>query len=256
MENYKNKFNTQLHHLKLTEDGSFTAYSQEYDEHYHSTRDGALHESLTKHVLPAFLHVKDKGELHILDICYGIGFNTLATILHYKKEATHKKLHIYSPELDEKLVKSLVNFQYPEEFAPLKKIIHSLSMSGVYEDESLSIELFLGDARAYVKRFTNKFDIVFQDAFSPSTNPMLWTQEYFRDIKNAMKEDGILTTYSIALKTRLALHVNGFYIYINSGEDHRDATVASLSELAGYKKVDMQHKITCNPDVQPLRDRE
>ncbi|MDQ7068965.1 MAG: MnmC family methyltransferase [Sulfurimonas sp.] len=50
------------------------------------------------------------------------------------------------------------------------------------------MEVFLGDAREYVRRFENRFDIVYQDAFSPSVNPALWTQEYFKDIKVAMKE--------------------------------------------------------------------
>ena len=83
---------------------------------------------------------------------------------------------------------------------------------------------------------------------------MLWTKEYFSDIKDSMKKDGVLTTYSTALATRLALYENGFNVYINSGENYRDATVASLSKLDGFKKVDMEHKILCNPDARPLSD--
>jgi tRNA U34 5-methylaminomethyl-2-thiouridine-forming methyltransferase MnmC len=252
----KNILHTNRHSLQLTQDGSYTAYSKEYGEHYHSTKDGALHESLKKHVLPASLHVKNKEEVNILDICYGLGFNTLATILYYKEYLPYIKLNIYSPELDTSLIKSLINFKYPAEFDSLKKIIEALSTKGVYKDENLFIELFLGDAREYVKKFENRFDIVYQDAFSPATNPLLWTKEYFGDIKRAMKKEGIVTTYSIALKTRLALHVNGFNVYINAGDDHRDATVASLSELKGFKSVDMAHKIACNPDVKPLSDAE
>ena len=249
-------FDDALHSMTLSQDGSFTAYSKEYDEHYHSTRDGALHESLTKHVLPGYTHGKNKTEINILDICYGLGFNTLATVLHYKKYAPQMKINIYSPELDSSLVKSLTNFQYPAVFQDLKNIIEALSTKGVYQDENFSIELFLGDARTYIKKFENKFDIVYQDAFSPAVNPLLWTKEYFYDIKKSMKKDAVLTTYSIALKTRLALHVNGFNLYINSGDDYRDATVASLRELEGLKRVDMEHKITCNPTVKPLRDSE
>jgi predicted sulfurtransferase len=63
-----------------------------------------------------------------------------------------------------------------------------------------------------------------------------------------------LTTYSTALKTRLALYENGFNLYINSGDNYRDATVATMRELSGFKKVDMPHKIKCNPDIEPLRD--
>jgi hypothetical protein len=60
----------------------------------------------------------------------------------------------------------------------------------------------------------------------------------------------------MALKTRLALHENGFNIYLNSGEGYRDATLASKSELNGCEKVAMAHKIACNPGVRPLIDSE
>ena len=129
-----------------------------------------------------------------------------------------------------------------------------LCNNGVYKDETLYIEVFLGDAREYIKRFTHKFDIVYQDAFSPATNPILWTQEYFYDISNAIKETGVLTTYSIALAIRLALYENGFNLYINTTDGARDSTVASLSALQEFIPVDMKHKISCNPDTSPLRD--
>jgi tRNA U34 5-methylaminomethyl-2-thiouridine-forming methyltransferase MnmC len=67
-----------------TGDGSNTLFSKEYNEHYHSTKDGAINESLYKHIIPAITHHKDKKSLKILDICFGLGYNTLAT-LHYNK---------------------------------------------------------------------------------------------------------------------------------------------------------------------------
>ena len=246
-------FEDALHTLTLSEDGSYTAYSKEYDEHYHSTKDGALKESLQKHVIPAF-ELIEKDEVNILDICYGLGFNTLATILYYRQNRPETKLNIYSPELDTSLIKSLEYFTYPEEFLELQEIIIALSCEGVYKDEQLFIELFLGDAREYIQRFENFFDIVYQDAFSPSTNPILWTKEYFADLAKTMKKEGVLTTYSIAFKTRLALYENGFYIYLNKGEGYRDATLASQKQLLNAIVVDMEHKISCNPDIESLHD--
>jgi len=256
LELYMKTFNDTNHTEVQSEDGSYTAYSKEYDEHYHSTKDGALKESYKKHVIPAFGLKHRQKEVHILDICYGLGFNTLCSVLYYKQHSPDTKLYIYSPELDSELVKSLKNFTYPDEFKTLTPIIKALSNDGVYVDENLYIEVFLGDAREYVKRFKDKFDIVYQDAFSPSVNPVLWTKEYFGDIKDAIKDNGVLTSYSTALKTRLALYENGFYIYINSGDDFRNATLASKMALEGYKLVDMEHKISCNKDVKPLSDVE
>lgn len=192
--------------------------------------------------------------MNILDICFGLGFNTLATIYFYKINNINKKISIYSPELDAKLIKSLSDFIYPDEFNDIKHIIDILSVEKSYISKELSIELYVGDAREYIKNLDVKFHIVYQDAFSPSANPILWTKEYFRDIKNIMHKSGVITTYSIALKTRLALWDNGFNVYINSGEEYRDATIASVLDLDIYKKVDMEHKIRCNPDVRALED--
>ena len=248
-------FNDSLHTMTLSEDGSYTAYSKEYDEHYHSTKDGALHESLVKHVIPAFRVKQNQDEINVLDICYGLGFNTLATLYYAKKNNITSKINIYSPELDSSLVKSLKEFTYPKEFDEFKNMILELCENGVYDDGTWHVEIFLGDAREYVRKFPHaNFDVVYQDAFSPSTNPILWTSEYFSDIKKCIKEDGILTTYSTALATRLALYENGFNIYINSGEDFRTATVASPSELEEFELVDMEHKIACNPHAKSLRD--
>ena len=254
MSDLSKRFDDELHSIVLSEDGSYTAYSKEYDEHYHSTRDGALRESLTKHIIPAFKIKQNEEELNILDICFGLGFNTLATIYYHKKNSLASKLNIYSPELDESLVKSLKEFTYPKEFDEFKNIILSLSENGYYDDGTLHVEIFFGDAREYVRRFKDKFHVVYQDAFSPAANPSLWTEEYFSEVKESMREDALLTTYSISLKTRLALYNNGFNIYINSGEDFRDATVASCGELSEFKSVDMKHKIFCNPHVEPLKD--
>ena len=241
--------------MRLSEDGTYTAYSKEYGEHYHSTKDGALYESLVKHVIPAFELQKGKKQLTILDICFGLGFNTLATIYHIIEKNLDTKIKIYSPELDRDLVKSLRNFTYPKEFDSLKSVIEAIVEYGFYKDEKLYIEVFSGDAREYILDFEEeKFDIVYQDAFSPSSNPMLWTQEYFRDIRKIIKTDGVLTTYSIALATRLALYENSFKLYLNEGEGFRKSTLASVSSLGTLKEINMQHKITCNPDVTSLRD--
>lgn len=244
------------HTLAWTEDGSFTAFSKRFNEHYHSTKDGAINESMQKHILPAASIHKGKNELHILDICFGLGFNTLATIHYYTKNAPETKLFIHSPEIDKELVASLSRFAYPKELLPYKEIIDTLVKKNLYKKRNISVELFLGDAREYVKYFENRFDIVYQDAFSPAHNPTLWTVEYFRDIAKAMKKNGVLTTYSTALTTRLALYKNGFVIYLLRHKNARNSTVASFQLLDGFEKVDMEHKIQCNPAAKPLLDTQ
>lgn len=251
------QFETTKHHLVLSQDGSYTAYSKEYGEHYHSTKDGALNESLFKHVVPAMRSIKSKDEVVILDICFGLGFNTLATLLYAKEHLPHAKIKIFTPELDMALLDSLPLFSYPQELLEFRGVIEALVEQGFYENAFWHVELYRGDAREYVRSFPHAtFDIVYQDAFSLKKNPLLWTLEYFQAVARILKPSGILTTYSTAAQARLALYESGFILYINRGEGYRDATIASKEKLCDFWHVDMEHKKRCNPTLHPLRDAE
>jgi tRNA U34 5-methylaminomethyl-2-thiouridine-forming methyltransferase MnmC len=246
-----------VHKIVTTEDGSNTAFSSMFNEHYHSTQDGALTESLQKHVIPALQLTQDKESLTILDICFGLGYNTLCTLYYCKKNNITKKIKIVSPELDGSLLEVMKTFNYPKEFDDLKEVITSIASSKSYHDKQFSIEVVIGDAREYIKRSKEQFDVVYQDAFSPSVNPLLWTKEYFESLNALMMPDAIVTTYSIALKIRLALYHLGLNLYLNKGEKkYRDATVATRQKLANLELVNMEHKISCNPDISMYHDKE
>jgi len=252
-------YNTDLRKQKklvTTQDGSTTLYSEEFKESYHSTFDGALHESLYKHVIPAFSFQKDKSELTILDICFGLGYNTLATIYYIQKEKLNTKVHILSPEFDQELITSLSTFEYPKEFDSLKDIIKELSQNFYYEDKQFKIEILLGDARISIPQIKQKVDIVYQDAFSPKKNPLLWTKEYFTDIKALCKEDTILTTYSTAIAVRMGLYENGFYIFLSDGDRVRPFTIASMTMLENIKYIDMELKKSRNLEARSLKDSD
>ena len=240
----------------LCEDGSNTLFSKEFNEPYHSTKDGALHESLEKHVKPTFSIKKNQDSLTILDICFGLGYNTFATLYHIKKNNLTTKVHIISPEFDEGLVRSLSTFSFPPEFNFLKSIIKSISDTLFYEDEQFKIEILLGDARKSVPKIKESIDVIYQDAFSPAHNPLLWTKEFFADMAKLSKEDTILTTYSTAASVRLGLYENGFYIFIHRAELMRYSTVASIKMLEGFEYVDMELKKERNPTARSFRDVE
>jgi len=242
--------------LVRCEDGTNTLFSVEFDEPYHSTKDGALHESLEKHVKPALALSSSKQQLTILDICFGLGYNTFATIYQIKKLELDTKIHILSPEFDEGLVRSLHTFDFPPEFDTIKPIIRAISKDLYYEDEQFKIEVLLGDARESIPRIEQKIDIIYQDAFSPAHNPLLWTREHFAEIRSISKEDALLTTYSTAAAVRLGLYENGFYIFIHRAERMRDSTVACLKKLEGLEYVDMELKKLRNTQARSMKDAE
>ena len=242
--------------IVVTEDGSLTLYSKEFDQAYHSTKDGALQESLQKHVIPAFQLQQGKEKLTILDICFGLGYNTLATLFYVKSNDLKTKIHILSPEFDQELVESLSSFEYPKEFDALKPIIEALSNHFFYEDEQFKIEVLIGDARESIPEIKEKIDIVYQDAFSPKQNPLLWTREYFRDIRAICHDDAIITTYSTAIATRMGLYENGFNIFLYYGEDARRSTIASPKMIEGLEYVDMELKKERNKEARSLLDED
>ena len=242
--------------LILCEDGTHTLFSKEFDEPYHSTKDGALHESLEKHVKPALSLHKNKVTLTILDICFGLGYNTFATIYYIQKYQLKTKVHILSPEFDEGLVRSLATFAYPPEFESIRPIINAISENLFYEDAQFKIEILLGDARENVPQIKEKLDIIYQDAFSPTHNPLLWTREFFADIAKISNQDTLLTTYSTAASVRLGLYENGFLIFIYYGEMTRYSTIASMKMLNGLEYIDMELKKVRNPTAQSFKDED
>lgn len=240
--------------LILTGDGSNTLYSDKYSQHYHSLRDGAVSESLYKHVIPALNHHKNKIQLNILDICFGIGYNTLSTIYYLEKNNINKKVNFFSPELDDELISSLKDFKYPKEFEFLKPIIEKLSTNKFYDDGKYKIEIFIGDAREYIKSLKN-IDIVYQDAFSSDVNNELWTKEYFADIYKILNKDAILTTYSVATPVRLGLYENGFYLYEYKNEFTRKGTLGFKQPQDYDGFIDMELKKIRNPEAKAFRDQ-
>ncbi|WP_456401393.1 tRNA (5-methylaminomethyl-2-thiouridine)(34)-methyltransferase MnmD [Hydrogenimonas sp.] len=243
--------------LVETEDGSFTARSALFDECYHSTKDGALRESLKKHVEPAFqLADRSKKRLRILDICFGLGYNTLATLYHLEREGLTTKLQIFSPEFDESLVRSLAAFPYPEELEPYRHVVESIAATGRYEGEGVGIEVVFGDARSYLRSTAERFDIVYQDAFSPKKNPLLWTKEYFGELTERLAPDGVITTYSSATPVRLGMVENGLYIYRPPEAPVRPGTIASPRGDLPLEPIDMALKRERNPSARPLSDMD
>lgn len=240
----------------LCEDGSYTMYSEEFKEPYHSTKDGALHESLQKYVIPTMSLKSHRKKITILDICYGLGYNVLSTIYYMQSKDIKTKVHFISVEFDRDLVKSLVNLYYPKEFEKLKHIISSISHTNKYEDEQFSIEVIIADARIAIPKISKKVDIIYQDPFSPANNSLLWTTDYFADLRKLSKNDTILATYSTAASIRLGLYENGFQIHLIQHKLARSSTIASPTRLASLEYIDMELKKQRNPISKSLKDKE
>ncbi|MCK5107316.1 MAG: hypothetical protein KAQ83_01190 [Nanoarchaeota archaeon] len=193
-----------------TGDGTITLFSEEYDQPFHS-RSGALEESEKKYIVPC--KVKE-GDL-ILDVGFGLGFNVAA--------ALEKKAKVISLEKDETLFKEIQELDLPlDSYQLVKDVANGL------EDERLKI--LVGDARDTIKTINEKFDAVFHDPFSPPTNPELWTEEFFLEVKKRMKKGAILATYSYARVTRDNLKKAGFKVIDGPIVGRRSPSTLAINE--------------------------
>lgn len=223
--------------IELSSDGSYTLFNINYQETYHSLRDGAIKETLFKHIFPAFEYANFTEKIRVLDICFGLGYNSFFTLRHFIFRKYSQTLEIYSPEKDALLLKDLLHFSYPKEIHTLDgielvEILKAINEKRRYQKDRWSLECFIGDARQYLKNFEDQFfDIVYQDAFSFSKNPELWSEEFFTLLYAKLNEYGVVTTYSQSSTVRDNAKKAGFYIYELDQEHTRNSRIFSKKEI-------------------------
>jgi tRNA U34 5-methylaminomethyl-2-thiouridine-forming methyltransferase MnmC len=199
----------------ITKDTSITYFNEQYQEHYHST-SGAREEAMKKFVEPIIPYIKHKDNLKLLDLCFGLGYNTAAAIDILAKG--RKKISIIGLENDEGILQKITELH--AEFdsfillhALVKNKIHPYGyhLQTTFNDCLIDITLLIDDARTTIANLED-VDAVFFDPFSPKKCPELWTEEFFKEVQRSMKKGGALTTYSCAKTVRDTLRNLGFSV--------------------------------------------
>lgn len=252
--------------LIKTADGSYTLKSNALDgksETMH-TYHGAVEESLEKFVKPS--NLKGKGNIHVLDICSGLGYNASSCIeflksedvkikidmIEISKETLATALIIPSPVESHKIIKKAIEDKlYNKGFAAFR--FHKRDLL-----DNIRINLFCGDARDIIKKMENyrKYDAVFLDPFSPAKSPELYTVEFFHIIKNRLKNDGTLSTYTSAASVRSTLIQVGFHVGEGPSFGKKAGTIASASPKCIKKplSVDDERMVALSDAGIPFRD--
>jgi len=209
-----------------TNDGSFTFFSEEFNEPYHSVTAGAFREALLKFCYPANVCEKalERGKVALFDFCFGLGYNTVAFLDTVFSSNPKADVRIVAVERDVKVIEASLSLPWGE-FEEWKWVIREALKSKRVEGEFLvlncfspipkiSLKIFVGDGRrflsSYVRFFVKTFDAVFHDPFSPKVCPELWSYEVFKGERAVLKDDGILVTYSASSSVRKALLMAGF----------------------------------------------
>jgi len=198
--------------LIMTQDGSYTLYSKEHEVTYHS-RYGAIQESNHVFIHSGLLpHLKKQDKISILELGFGTGLNVLLTWKNIMDiDTVHVDYHSFDVyPLPEDLLNACV---YEDHL----KIPTSISKNILTSDWDKLIEV---DSRFTLTKHNkdileetltdNYFDIVYFDAFSPESQPELWSASLFEKIYESMTGQAVLVTYCAKGEVKRILKKIGF----------------------------------------------
>ncbi len=208
-----------------TADGSYTFFAPEFDEWFHS-RGGAQQEAHILFVEPCCLAAQARalpagGWLYLLDVCYGLGYNSAAALAAIWAANPEARVAIAGLELDATVPQQAADqgllAAWPEDIAvPLG----DLARHGTLQTDRLQAQLWLGDARQTLPHLHAqgfRADAIFLDPFSPPKCPSLWTQDFLNWVARCLQPHGRLATYSCAAAARAALRGAGLAIAATPG---------------------------------------
>ena len=198
----------------LTRDGSYSLRSVFFQENFHSSV-GALEETKLKFTVPSDLQRFQGKSLNVLDICFGLGYNSASLLNELIKQKSY--LNLYALEIDKKpLEYSLRNKSFLKLWAPkIKKIFESLYRKDYFRDQFFKCNLLWGDAREKINIIPTeiKFDLIYLDGFSPQKCPQVWTIEFLSKVTEKLNPQGYLITYSSSAAVRKTLRNLGLEIF-------------------------------------------
>lgn len=196
--------------LVTSGDGSHTLKNDHTGEHYHSIF-GALTES--KHVFleAGLMATQTLGQnLKVLEVGLGTGLNLLLTATYAKSQglnieytglepfpvlpATVKQLN-YGELLDQDLFQSFfLNYD-------------ALLLGHAWEHEGLKAQVELRSVQEY--QCQGHFDLIYYDAFSPTSQLEMWSDDVVDKLSAFLKPGGILVTYCVRGFIRRRFLTNG-----------------------------------------------
>ena len=206
----------------LTEDGSHSFLSDEFGVLYHSAH-GAIQETQHIFIKAGLHHVLSQGltQIAILDMGFGTGLNALMTYLETENLGIHIRYVAYEKyplsieqamelnfskilnvQRSEHFVMHLCDWEIRQPFNPYFSLEKRLA---AFEDIDIHDE----------------FNLIYFDAFAPEVQPELWEEPMMQKMYNALKVNGVLTTYCAKGAFKRTLKNLGFAVEGLPGPPHK-----------------------------------
>ena len=181
-----------------TSDGSHSIYLPLLDEHYHSVH-GAIQESRHVFIDAGLKQVPASSEtVEVLEIGLGTGLNALLTLLEAEKEQLktgYTAVEAFPVGIEMARMLNYIELLDAQAFRDAFDLIHTCEPGR----ETL-IRPYFGLTRIqetiqHAILDSERYDLVYFDAFGPPTQPEMWTEAIFGKVYDSLKSGGILVTY-------------------------------------------------------------
>ncbi|WP_435415493.1 tRNA (5-methylaminomethyl-2-thiouridine)(34)-methyltransferase MnmD [Polaribacter aestuariivivens] len=195
--------------ILITSDGSTTIHLPDWNEQYHS-KNGSINE--TYHVfIESGLKMISENEVSILEIGFGTGLNAFITYLEAKKPVNYVGLEAYPVTPEEVQKMNFISVLNAKDNHAIFNKMHEVSWE---EKHQITPSFSLLKRKQFFEDITdeNAFHLIYFDAFGARVQPQLWTEEIFSKMFTALKQDGILVTYSAKGSVRRAMQAVGFTV--------------------------------------------
>ncbi|MCF2489540.1 tRNA (5-methylaminomethyl-2-thiouridine)(34)-methyltransferase MnmD [Dyadobacter sp. CY347] len=216
-----------MERLIVTEDGSHSLYSPEYNQQYHSLQ-GALVEAEHIYINLGLRPLLERAEttIRVFEMGFGTGLNAfltwkLADLL--QKNIYYVAVEAFPVTRDEAFSLNYAALTGHSGFMEL----HDCPWSA---DCALSENLTLRKEHLRLEDFitTEKFDVIYYDAFDPRAQPELWTAEIFSQIAAQTRQGGVLVTYSSKGIVKRALRAAGFEVQRHKGPGRKTHVLKAI----------------------------
>lgn len=231
---------------QITADGSFTFFSPQFGEAFHS-HYGARTEAQFKFAVPANLKHKAQHNqfLRLLDVCYGLGYNTAAALATIWEVNPNCDVEVVGLELNLSVAQAAIAHHLLDNWnSPIPEILSQLATTHQVQTDHFQAKLLIGDARETIQSIESSFqaDAIFLDPFSPPVCPQLWTVEFLEQVAKCLNSDGRLVTYSSSAAVRTALIAAGLKIGSTPPVGRRSPSTVASKDANGLPPLSQQEQ--------------
>ncbi|MCS6824191.1 MAG: tRNA (5-methylaminomethyl-2-thiouridine)(34)-methyltransferase MnmD [Cytophagaceae bacterium] len=219
-----------------TADGSHTLYLKSLDETYHS-RHGAIRESqhiYINHGLHFFVSTSKATHVNILEIGFGTGLNALLSLFYAEINNVNIQYTAIEPyPLHFDIVQQL-NYQDKSDNPQARKFYQQLHTTTWNRKNVLTHRFTLIKINQTLEDFEseNSFDVIYFDAFAPSKQPDIWSEENIKKIYRYMNTRAVLTTYCAQGLFRRNLKEVGFKVHSLQGPPGKKEMTLAIKEFS------------------------